>query len=107
VADFLTTPDAVNFPTPDGEAIYALEISGDSMLPLYRDGDRIIVSPGASIRRGDRVVTRTNDGEVMAKTLTRKTAKILELESLNPEHENRVLQLSELDWVARIVWASQ
>ncbi len=99
--------DAVDFPRPDGESIYALEISGDSMLPLYRDGDRIIVSPSASIRRGDRVVVRTSEGEVMAKTLTRKTAKMLELESLNPEHENRAFELSELDWVARIVWASQ
>ena len=99
--------DAVDFPRPDGEAIYALEISGDSMLPLYRDGDRIIVSPGASIRRGDRVVLRTNDGEVMAKVLARKTAKVVELESLNPEHENREFNLAEVDWLARIVWASQ
>ena len=79
--------DAVEFPRPDGEAVYALEISGDSMMPLYRDGDRIIVSPAASIRRGDRVVVRTNEGEVMAKVLARRTAKSIELESINPEHK--------------------
>ena len=99
--------DAVEFPRPDGETIYALEISGDSMMPLYRDGDRIIVSPAASIRRGDRVVVRTHEGEVMAKVLARKTAKVIELESINPDHENREFQLTEVDWVARIVWASQ
>jgi phage repressor protein C with HTH and peptisase S24 domain len=99
--------DAVEFPRPDGEAVYALEISGDSMMPLYRDGDRIIVSPAASIRRGDRVVVRTHEGEVMAKVLARRTAKLIELESINPEHENREFQLTEIDWVARIVWASQ
>lgn len=99
--------DAVEFPQPDGEAVYALEISGDSMMPLYRDGDRIIVSPAASIRRGDRVVVRTNEGEVMAKVLARRTAKIIELESINPAHTNREFQLTEIDWVARIVWASQ
>lgn len=99
--------DAVEFPRPDGEAVYALEISGDSMMPLYRDGDRIIVSPAASIRRGDRVVVRTNEGEVMAKVLARRTAKSIELESINPEHTNREFQLTEIDWVARIVWASQ
>lgn len=99
--------DAVEFPRPDGEAVYALEISGDSMMPLYRDGDRIIVSPAASIRRGDRVVVRTTEGEVMAKVLARRTAKLIELESINPEHENRAFPLTEIDWVARIVWASQ
>ncbi|MEE9376124.1 MAG: helix-turn-helix transcriptional regulator [Rhizobiaceae bacterium] len=99
--------DAVDFPRPDGDSVYALEISGDSMLPLYRDGDRIIVSPNASIRRGDRVVLRTHEGEVMAKVLSRKTAKVIELDSLNPEHENRIFELVDVDWVARIVWASQ
>lgn len=99
--------DAVEFPRPDGDSVYALEISGDSMMPFYRDGDRIIVSPEASVRRGDRVVVRTHEGEVMAKVLSRKTASQIELESLNPEHETRKLPLSEVDWVARILWASQ
>ncbi len=58
--------------------------AGESMLPLYRDGDVIIVSPTAAVRRGDRVVVRTTDGEVMAKELKRKTLKTVELASLNP-----------------------
>ena len=45
----------------------SLEISGDSMAPVYRDGDRIVVSPAADVRRGDRVVVKTRKGEVMAK----------------------------------------
>ena len=43
--------DEVEF--PDGA--YALEVTGESMMPLYRDGDIIIVSPNAPVRRGDRV----------------------------------------------------
>jgi phage repressor protein C with HTH and peptisase S24 domain len=99
--------DAVPFPAMSDEKVYALEITGDSMLPLYRDGDRIVVSPNASVRRGDRVVVRTNDGEVMAKVLKRQTAKSIELSSFNPEHADRVLPLSEVNFVARIIWASQ
>ncbi len=99
--------DAVDFPNKGDETIYALEIQGDSMLPLYRDGDQIIVSPTSSLRRGDRVVVRTIEGEVLAKILARQTATILQLESLNPEHENRTIKVEELDWVARIIWASQ
>lgn len=99
--------DEIAFPAVEDEHAYALEISGDSMIPAYRDGDVIIVSPAATIRRGDRVVVKTKDGEVMAKELKRKSAKTVELKSLNADHGERTLRLDEVVWIARIVWASQ
>lgn len=99
--------DVVEFPIGPGDAVYALEVSGDSMLPLYRDGDTIIVAPGAAVRRGDRVVVRTKDGEVMAKILARQTPRTIELQSMNPEHPNRTFDAFHIDWIARILWASQ
>ena len=99
--------EQIDFPKGGHEAIYALEVSGDSMLPLFRQGDILIVAPNAAIRVGDRVVVKTLEGEVMAKILQRKTAENIELLSLNPEHENRSFGLDELEWMARIVWASQ
>jgi len=99
--------DEIAFPAVNDENAYALEISGDSMMPAYRDGDVIIVSPSAPVRRGDRVVVKTHTGEVMVKELKRQTNKVLELKSLNPEHLERVLAVEEVDWIARILWASQ
>ena len=99
--------DEIPFPAVTDEYAYALEISGESMIPAYRDGDVIIVSPSSPIRRGDRVVVKTKDGEVMAKELKRRTAKTVELNSLNSEHAERVLPITEVLWIARIVWASQ
>ncbi|RTL52549.1 MAG: helix-turn-helix transcriptional regulator [Bradyrhizobiaceae bacterium] len=99
--------DEVGLPSVNDEHAYALEISGDSMKPTYRDGDVIIVSPGAPIRRGDRVVAKTKDGEVMVKELRRRTQKVIELQSLNPAHADRVLSTADVEWIARIVWASQ
>lgn len=99
--------DIVEFPVGSGEGVYALEVSGDSMLPLYRDGDTLIVAPNTAIRRGDRVVVRTKDGEVMAKILHRQTPRTIELHSLNPEHPNRIFESKDIEWVARILWASQ
>ena len=61
--------DEVSLPEIADPNAYALEISGDSMEPVYRDGDQVIVSPASPIRRGDRVVVRTCEGEVMAKQL--------------------------------------
>ncbi|MCI5078168.1 helix-turn-helix transcriptional regulator [Oricola sp.] len=89
------------------DGAYALKITGDSMLPLYREGDTIIVSPTAQIRRGDRVVVKTRDGEVMAKTLLRSSALRVELESVNPEHPPRSMPAADVEWMARIIWASQ
>jgi phage repressor protein C with HTH and peptisase S24 domain len=99
--------DEVALPSSGDEHAYALEISGDSMKPAYRDGDIIIVSPGTAIRRGDRVVVKTAGGEVMVKELKRRTTKTLELQPLNPVHADRTLDADDVAWIARIVWASQ
>ena len=99
--------DEIPFPGLADDSAYALEVSGDSMLPLYRNGDVIIVSPAAQVRRGDRVVVKTTDGEVMAKVLKRRTAAEIELGSLNPEHAARTIKRGDVDWIARILWASQ
>jgi phage repressor protein C with HTH and peptisase S24 domain len=99
--------DEIPFPEVADEHAYALEITGESMMPVFRDGDRIIVSPGASIRRGDRVVVRTNGGEVMAKALLRQTAQRIELKSFNAAFEDRSFALSEIAFMHRIIWASQ
>ncbi|MCW9040843.1 MAG: helix-turn-helix transcriptional regulator [Rhodospirillales bacterium] len=99
--------DAIPFPDVGDPHAYALEITGDSMEPVYRDGDTVIVSPASSLRRGDRVVVRTQSGEVLAKTLKRRTASSVVLESVNAGHDDITIPLAEVDWIARIVWASQ
>src|SRR6202163_751249 len=99
--------DEVPLPSVNDEHAYALEISGDQMKPAFRDGDVIVVSPGTPIRRGDRVVVKTRGGEVMVKELKGRTAKTLELQSLNPVHVDRTLPAADVEWIAKIVWASQ
>jgi phage repressor protein C with HTH and peptisase S24 domain len=99
--------EEVRFPGLTDEPVYALQISGDSMEPAYRAGDRIIVAPTVAVKRGDRVVARTTGGEVMAKVLARKTQKVITLESLNADYPERAFKPSEIDWIARILWASQ
>jgi phage repressor protein C with HTH and peptisase S24 domain len=99
--------DEIEVPGVTDQNAYALEITGDSMMPVYREGDTIIVSPAATARKGDRVVVRTIDGQVMAKIMQRQTSKTLELASFNPSHATKVLDMKDVDWIARIMWASQ
>jgi phage repressor protein C with HTH and peptisase S24 domain len=89
------------------EHAYALEVSGNSLEPAYRDGAIIVVASAAPVRPGDRVVVKTHEGEVMAKELRRRTAKSIILRSLNPGHTERKRSVDEVLWIARIMWASQ
>ena len=99
--------DEIDVPGVTDNTAYALEITGDSMLPVYREGDTIIVSPSATLRKGDRVVVKTTDGQVMAKVMQRQTAKNVELASFNKDHDTKTLDMKDVDWMARIIWASQ
>jgi phage repressor protein C with HTH and peptisase S24 domain len=99
--------DEVALPVPGEDHVFALEISGDALKPAYRDGDVIVVSPGTPIRRGDRVVVKTADNAVTVQELRRRTAKTIELRALNPPHPERTLQVRDVLWIARVIWASQ
>lgn len=97
----------VALPTADERHSFALEISGAALEPAYRDGNIIVVSPAMPIRKGDRVVVKMKSGEVMVKTLKRRTVKTIELQSLDPAQGDRTLAAGDVAWIARIVWASQ
>jgi phage repressor protein C with HTH and peptisase S24 domain len=90
------------------ETLLSLRVTGDSMAPVYREGDRIIVDREASdVRRGDRVVVRTAGGETLAKEVAGLTAKAVTLASINPAYEPRVVARKDIVWMGRILWVSQ
>ena len=97
----------VRIPGELDDNVYALEIAGDSMDPVFRAGDKVLVAPNATVRRGDRVVVKTNAGEVMAKELRKLTEAVVELISLNTEYEDRTLARQDIQWIGRIIWVSQ
>ena len=99
--------EKIRVPGVTDPTAYCLEITGNSMLPVYREGDTIIVSPKANVRKGDRVVVKTTDGKVMAKVMQRKTAKRIELASFNAASKTQVVDMKDVDWMARIIWATQ
>lgn len=99
--------DEIEFPDFGQERVFALEVTGASMAPLYRDGDVLIVSPTASTRKGDRVVVCTTGGEILAQELKRRSAKTLELTSFAKDAEDRTIPTEDIAWVARIMWARQ
>ena len=110
--------DDAGLPTGDGwdqtelpahkDSLFSLTIDGDSMEPVYRPGDRVIVDLDATeVRRGDRVVVRTAEGETLAKEIAALNGREVVLASVNPHYEPRILPRGQIRWMARILWVSQ
>jgi phage repressor protein C with HTH and peptisase S24 domain len=99
--------DEIDFPNLEDNHDYALEIHDDSMQPSYREGDLLVISPVANIRRHDRVVLKTKAGPLLAGVLLRRTAQKIELAPFSEGSDVRVLAYSDVAWLARILWASQ
>lgn len=91
---------------------YAIEINGRDFDPVYRDGDVIVVSPAAEIRRGDRVLVGTAGAGVQIRRLGRRDADGLYVEPLTEDDGStaamsQFVAADQVQWLARIVWASQ
>ncbi|WP_284944184.1 S24 family peptidase [Acidisoma cladoniae] len=99
--------DEVGLPEVSDPHAYAIEVGGDSLEPVYRDGDIAIVSPLAPIRRGDRVVIKDRKGHVMVREIARRSARRVDARSLNPARSDISLPLEAIAWMHRIVWVSQ
>ncbi len=90
------------------DSLLSLRIVGDSMAPLYREGDRVIIDREATeVRKGDRVVVRTTGGETLAKEVATLTGRAVTLASVNPAYPPRVVARGEIVWMGRILWVSQ
>jgi len=99
--------DEIEAPGIGDPNAFALKIGGNSLAPAYRAGDIVIVSPGAEVRRGDRVIVKTHSGDRMAKELVRQSGQKLELKSVGGGSASRSLAKGDIAWMARILWVRQ
>lgn len=99
--------DEMHLPASTDVGAFALEISGNTHEPLYRDGEIVIVSPSEKPRRNDRVAVYTREGEILLRLLGREGAQKIELLSLATDAPPLTLARQDIYWMYRIVWASQ
>lgn len=92
---------------PSTSAEFALRVPDDRFLPLYRPGDTIIVSREMPLRQGDRVVVKPFDGPTLLCFLENETPNSLNLVTIGDNSKSLQIQLSAIEWRARIIWASQ
>ncbi len=97
----------MSFGSINDRGAFAIEISGRDLDPIYRDGDVVVVSPSAEIRRGDRVVLQGGDGSVRIRRVGRQDADGMLLEPVTGAGSGEFIAAADTRWVARILWASQ
>ena len=96
--------DEVIFPNLQDPTAFALEISGGDYAPIFSDGAILVISPQSEIRRGDRVVAQTTNSRIIVRSLLRKTALRLELQSILHDSETELVHITDILWMARIMW---
>jgi len=99
--------EKVPFPQIDDPQTYAIDVTGDALMPLYKEGVRLVVSPNAAIRRGDRVLVKALSGDLVCMEFRRRTLTRIELQPFDPEKPEHHIDSHDIAWIARIIWASQ
>lgn len=97
-------PIAVTISDPHA---YALKITSGDDTSLYRKGDVVIVSPGAEMGLGDRVVLKTVTGETFISELMDKTAQKIRIQDIDDPKHTIEIHINRILWMARIIWVSQ
>lgn len=94
----------IQMPTSDATTV---EVFGNCMLPLYRHGDRLIVSGHTPIKVGDRVILRTIDNNILGGTLTHRTRQQVAINVGGSSRKDVVIEASTVEFLGRVIWASQ
>lgn len=73
------------------DSAFALEIKGDSMLPDFNPGDRVIIDPNVKPQPGDYVVAKNGEEEATFKkyrlrSINEQGIEVFELVPLNPDY---------------------
>ncbi|MFN3483446.1 MAG: S24 family peptidase [Rhabdaerophilum calidifontis] len=98
--------DEINFPGRDTTGLFAIEVRGKALAPVYADGDILIVSHEAPTRRGDRVFVLPHAGMPMIAVLGHQTATHVQFFSVTGE-SLPARPAGQIRAICRILWASQ
>ena len=86
-------------------SLSAIRVAGDSMEPLLRDGDEILVDRAPRPLRDGIHVVRIEDALLVKRVQTGVPGQIV-LESENPAYRRIVLKPGEVEVIGRVVWKS-
>ena len=83
--------------TRGGREYFALQVKGDSMYPIYMDGDTIIVRKASSCQSGDDCIVYVNGDDATLKRVFLYDDGRLEIRPVNPNYAPRIFSAQEVD----------
>ncbi|MCX7830366.1 MAG: helix-turn-helix domain-containing protein [Acidobacteria bacterium] len=92
-----------NFSDPNG---FGIEVSGDSMVPKYEDGQVVLVDTRKKPQSGDYAVVGLMNGDKYIKRY-REAQGMAVLESVNPLYEPIIVPKEEIRFAYKIVWVKE
>jgi len=96
-------------PRPEGVAdgnAFAVMVKGDSMLPVFKPGRYVVVSPTLAVASGDEVFVALTSGERLIKIAHRANGGFM-LESANPAYPPRFVKVEDIQVMYPVVWAKR
>lgn len=98
--DYLSQENIVDYITfkvdgTDKENYYALNVVGNSMAPIFDDGDIVIVHKQDDFRNGENCIVLINDNESTIKKVYKGNTGI-ELKAINPYYPPRTFSNEEI-----------
>ncbi|MEZ5845523.1 MAG: S24 family peptidase [Geminicoccaceae bacterium] len=99
--------EEMDFPLIEDANAYIIELDRDIAPPTHKTGDLVVVSPSSGIRRGDRILARLRDGEMIVGSLVRRTTQKVTITPVSHVGEEIVVETRRVAWLARIIWLSQ
>ena len=92
---------------PDVSKGRTITVFGNSMLPLYGHGDRLIVSEEAPITVGDRVVVESNRLGLIGGVLVHRDQNAIAVTLGGKSRREVLVKPGDVTYLARVLWASQ
>lgn len=83
---------------------YGVKVRGDSMVPVFKPGMFLIVSPNTPVRDGDEAYVQLLTGERLVKTVHRSGEGWV-LESANPAYPPRFVSASDVGAIHPVLYA--
>lgn len=93
--------------TPKGESLISIVVQGNSMLPLYRHGDILLVTSKYQPRVGDRVFVESRTAGRVGGTLAHLSANSIVINRGGSVNRELLLSIADVAFFGKVEWASQ
>ncbi|MBK8159897.1 MAG: helix-turn-helix transcriptional regulator [Rhodospirillaceae bacterium] len=97
----------LDFAGATGRETFGVEVTGADFDPVFRDGDTLIASRAAEVRRNDRIIVVTASNHVLVRKVARHDADGYYLEAIRQPGQPQFVPQEQVRFAARILWVSQ